>query len=137
MGSPDGYQGHGCYQDSVGGGTCRPQACPRYGEGIIDRRPNDAGGQSVHAAPAEPERKPASSVILIHEWWRLNDQIKAVADDLAKQGYRALAVDLFDGKVTSDPSDASSYMNSVDPRRATDVLAGWIDWPRSREGGRG
>ena len=93
-----------------------------------------AGGQSVHAALAEPERKPTSTVLLVHEWWGLNDQIKAVAADLAKQGYWALAVDLYGGKVTSDPEDARAYMNEVDPLKAKDTLSSWIDWLRGHEG---
>ena len=43
-------------------------------------------------------------VVMIHEWWRLNDNIKEMADKLASYGYVVLAVDLYDGKVatTSD-----------------------------------
>ena len=46
--------------------------------------------------------------MLIHEWWGLNDQIKAVAADFAKQGYAALAVDLMDGKVASSAQQAQA-----------------------------
>ncbi len=92
-----------------------------------------AGGRSVHAALAEPGRKPAPTVLLVHEWWGLNDQIKAVAADLAAKGYWALAVDLYDGRVTADPTEAHTYMNDVDPRAVRDILASWIDWLRKRD----
>ena len=47
----------------------------------------------ITAALAKPEAEatPAPAILLIHEWWGLNDQIKSVAADLARQGYLALA----------------------------------------------
>ena len=51
-----------------------------------------AGGKTVGAALALPETTPASAVLLIHEWWGLNDQIKAVAAELAKEGYVASSI---------------------------------------------
>ncbi|MEX1036732.1 MAG: dienelactone hydrolase family protein [Sneathiella sp.] len=48
-------------------------------------------GQSVTAAVVYPEVTPAPAVLLIHEWWGLNDQIKAVATELAREGYVAVA----------------------------------------------
>ena len=56
-----------------------------------------ADGREVSAALALPDAEKAPTVLLIHEWWGLNDQIKAVAADLAKQGYIALAVDMYGG----------------------------------------
>ena len=46
-------------------------------------------GQSATAAVIYPEVTPAPAVLLIHEWWGLNDQIKAVAAELAREGYVA------------------------------------------------
>ena len=60
------------------------------------------GGRPVKAALALPAAQPAPSLMLIHEWWGLNDQIKAVAAECAKQGYAALAVDLYDGRSAAD-----------------------------------
>ena len=48
------------------------------------------GGKTVSAALAAPGRTPAPAVLLVHEWWGLNDQIKAVAAELADEGYLAL-----------------------------------------------
>lgn len=50
--------------------------------------------------------KGGPAVILIHEWWGLNDNIKAMADQFAAAGYTALAVDLFGGKVATKPDSA-------------------------------
>ncbi|MFQ5958467.1 MAG: dienelactone hydrolase family protein [Alphaproteobacteria bacterium] len=86
------------------------------------------GGRSVSAALALPARTPAPAVLLVHEWWGLNDQIKAVAAELAKEGYLALAVDLYDGRVATTREDARAYMQAVDASQATETLAAWIDW---------
>jgi len=90
-------------------------------------------GLTVSAAWGAPQIAPAASVLLIHEWWGLNDSIKAVAADFVAQGYGALAVDLYGGKVAEDPDNARAYMNQVDDDAATETLAGWIDWLRARD----
>src|SRR5262252_8670357 len=55
-------------------------------------------GRTVSAALAAPAQTPAGGVMIVHEWWGLNDQIKAVASELAANGFVGLAVDLYDGK---------------------------------------
>jgi carboxymethylenebutenolidase len=52
-------------------------------------------------------------IIVIHEWWGLNDNIRSMADQLAGQGYRALAVDLYDGKNASTPDEAQALMRAA------------------------
>lgn len=88
-------------------------------------------GRQVKAALAVPAATPAPTVVLIHEWWGLNDQIKAVAAEFANQGYLGLAVDLFDGKVATNPADAQSYMEATDPAAATETLVAWIESMKS------
>lgn len=80
------------------------------------------GGKQVNAALALPDNTDAPSILLIHEWWGLNDQIKSVAAELANQGYIALAVDLYDEKVATNADDARSYMQGVNGDEATDIL---------------
>src|SRR5262249_36385508 len=70
------------------------------------------GGKKTSAALARPGRK-APAVLLIHEWWGLNDQIKSVAAELSEQGYLALACDLYKGVVTSDAGKAGALMEAV------------------------
>jgi len=90
-------------------------------------------GRSVRAALARPAAEPAPAVVLFHEWWGLNDQIKTVAADLAaKQGYVALAVDLFDGAVTDQPDVARTQAAGVDPALARETGTAWIDWLRQQ-----
>ena len=49
---------------------------------------------------------PLPGLIVIHEWWGLNDNIKKTAERLAAEGYVTLAVDLYDGKVAAVPKEA-------------------------------
>jgi len=91
-----------------------------------------ADGHAVKAVLALPATTPAPAVLLVHEWWGLNDQIKAVAADLAREGYLALAIDLYDGAVATTPAGARALMGKVDGDRATATLAAWIDWLRAR-----
>ena len=90
-------------------------------------------GKSISGALARPEKMPAPAIVLIHEWWGLNDQIKAVAADLSRHGYVALAIDLYDRKVATTRDDARSLMRAVDPDIATDTLKSWIAWVRAHE----
>jgi carboxymethylenebutenolidase len=52
-------------------------------------------------------------VVIIHEWWGLNDQIRNMADELAKEGYTVLAVDLYNGKVAASPDEAMSMVTAT------------------------
>lgn len=56
---------------------------------------------------------PLPAVILIHEWWGLNDNIKELAEQFAEQGYVALAVDLYEGEVAEEPEEAQVLAGSV------------------------
>lgn len=73
------------------------------------------------ASPGEVrERRPG--IIVIHEWWGLNDNIRRMADKLAAEGYTALAVDLYNGRVAKSPDSAGTYARSVKQEQAIDNL---------------
>lgn len=57
--------------------------------------------------------EPLPALIVIHEWWGLNDGVRAMADRLAGEGYIVLAVDLFDGKTAEFPPGARELMLKV------------------------
>ena len=59
-------------------------------------------------------------IIVIQEWWGLNDQIKGIADRLAAAGYNALAPDLYKGRVTQKPDEANHLMTGLDFVGASD-----------------
>ncbi|WP_169544493.1 dienelactone hydrolase family protein [Sneathiella aquimaris] len=90
-------------------------------------------GKSVSAALALPDGGPAPAVMLIHEWWGLNDQIKSVAAEFAKSGYVALAVDLYGGNVATDPEEARKYMQATEAKEATETLQKWNGWLRGHQ----
>ena len=90
------------------------------------------GGAHVSAALAVPEVTPAPVVLLVHEWWGLNDHIKSVAAEFAAQGYVALAIDLYGGNVATTRDDAKTYMQAVDGDVASDTAGAWVDWLRAR-----
>lgn len=69
-----------------------------------------------------PEGEPRAAIIVIHEWWGLDDHIRHWADRLAADGYAALAVDLYGGRSTTDPAQAMELMRAVDPERAITTL---------------
>jgi len=71
-------------------------------------------GQSVHGYLAEPADKAnAPGVVVIQEWWGLDSEVKAVADRLAKAGYRALVPDLYRGKLALEAKEAEHLMGDL------------------------
>lgn len=60
-------------------------------------------------------------IVMIHEWWGLNDNIKEMARELAKDGYLVFAVDLF-GKVAATPEEAKEQSSSLDQRKALENM---------------
>jgi carboxymethylenebutenolidase len=50
---------------------------------------------------------------MIHEWWGINDNIRSMANTLAKQGYVVLAADLFKGQSANDPNQAMQLVKIV------------------------
>ena len=71
-------------------------------------------GQSVDGYLSEPpQSRTAPGMVVIQEWWGLNDQIKGVADKLAAAGYRALVPDLYRGKVALEAREAEHLMKGL------------------------
>lgn len=96
-----------------------------------------AGGKRVHASLALPAKTPAPAVLLIHEWWGLNDQIKAVAGEYAREGFIALAADLYGGNVATTREEAERLRNAVDPNVGIDTLVSWAGWLKTHPKGTG
>jgi carboxymethylenebutenolidase len=73
-----------------------------------------SGDETVHALLYTPEGKgPFPGIVVVHEWWGLTDWVKGQAAKLADQGYAALAVDLYRGKVGTTPEEAHEIMRGV------------------------
>ncbi len=81
------------------------------GKTISFKRPD---GKDVSGYLAEPAAaKSSPGVVVIQEWWGLNDQIRGVADKLAADGYRALVPDLYRGKSALAAKEAEHLMNGL------------------------
>jgi carboxymethylenebutenolidase len=80
------------------------------GKMIDFKRPDS---QSVDGYLAEPPHRHAPGIVVIQEWWGLNDQIKGVADRLAAAGYRALVPDLYRGKIALQAHEAEHLMKGL------------------------
>ena len=101
--------------------------------------PADAGEDAFVAFP--PGEKSAPGIVVVHEWWGLNDQIRDVAKRLAQQGYVVIVPDLYHGKVAGDPDNAHILMRGIDDGEAMSTLRAAADWlaadPRTAKRRRG
>lgn len=70
------------------------------------------------------------AVVMIHEWWGLNDNIKEMADELAGEGYVVLGADLYNGEVATDPNRARELSSSVNenPQQAVTNLQSAVQY---------
>jgi carboxymethylenebutenolidase len=79
---------------------------------------------------AVPETVPAPAVLLIHGSSGVSDNIKGFVRDFARDGFFALALDLFDGRTAKDDATRSALRSEVDsnPEKATETISVWIEW---------
>jgi carboxymethylenebutenolidase len=81
------------------------------GRNVSFNRPD---GKSLQGYLAEPKNAAgAPGLVVIQEWWGLNDQIRGVADRFAEAGYRALVPDLYRGKSTVEAEEAKHLMGDL------------------------
>jgi carboxymethylenebutenolidase len=93
-----------------------------------------SGKDTVSAFLAVPEGKsPFPAVMVIHEWWGLNPWVKEGAGKLAQQGYVALAIDLYRGKVAESADEAHQLMRGVPEDRAARDLKAAFDYLKGRK----
>ena len=75
-------------------------------------RPDGKTANGYLAEPAQGADAPA--MVVIQEWWGLDDEIRGVADRLARSGYRALVPDLYRGKRALEANEAQHLMEGLD-----------------------
>ncbi len=88
-------------------------------------------GHTVNGALAEPSGGGKNgSIVLVQEWWGLNDHIKSLVDRLAKEGFCVLAPDLYHGFVVKpgDVPEAQKRMQALDTMKAVDEIAGAVSF---------
>lgn len=89
-------------------------------------------GSPVPGYLAQPEGEGAyPGVVVIQEWWGLNDHIKDVTERLAKAGYVAVSPDLYHGKVANEPDDARQLAMAMERPRAIKDIQGAVDYLRT------
>jgi len=86
-----------------------------------------SNGHEAHGYLALPPSGSGPGVIVIQEWWGLDDHIADVTDRLAAEGFVALAPDLYGGKVAHGTDEAGEMMSSLPVDRAATDLAGAVE----------
>lgn len=84
-----------------------------------------ANGETT-AYVAQPEKASGKTVIIIQEYWGLNDHIKDIANRYSEEGFTAIAPDLYRGKVASNPQEAGEMMNALELEDGLDTIKNTI-----------
>jgi len=92
-----------------------------------------SGDEAVQGVLYTPEGKgPFPGIIVIHEWWGLNDWVKDQATKLSDLGYVTLAIDLYRGRVATTPDVAHEIMRGLPEDRAKRDLHAAFDYLASQ-----
>ncbi|MCE9498988.1 MAG: dienelactone hydrolase family protein [Leptospira sp.] len=93
-----------------------------------------SGPEKIRAFLSVPQKKGKyPAIILIHEWWGLNDWIKENAKRYSEKGYVALAVDLYRSSVTDKPDEAHELMRGLPDDRAIRDLKAAYEFLKTRD----
>ncbi len=82
------------------------------GSMIEFKRPDGQSAPGYLAEPAKPDRAPG--IVMLEEWWGVNDEIKQTAEGLASEGFRVLIPDLYRGRVAATGDEANHLMQGLD-----------------------
>lgn len=90
--------------------------------------PDTTNAASTSGQQQQQQKLPA--VVMIHEWWGLNDNIKDMANELASEGYVVLAADLYNGEVATTPDKAMQLVGTVreNPEQAISNLQSAVQY---------
>ncbi len=94
----------------------------------------ESDGRTVQiylSRPTVKDKRPV--IILVHEWWGLNDNIRSIADSYASLGYVALAPDLFGGVIPKDRVEAAKQAENVSPDISAKILKSVLDSATMRD----
>ena len=86
-------------------------------------------GLALRGYLAEPEGTPKAGLVVIQEWWGLNDDIRGIADRYAAEGYLAFAPDLYHGELATEPDEARKLAMALErdlAAREIDAIIGWL-----------
>jgi carboxymethylenebutenolidase len=92
-----------------------------------------SGDETVQGVLYTPDGKGSfPAIVVIHEWWGLNDWVKEQAEKLSDQGYVTLAIDLYRGKVATTPDEAHEIMRGLPEDRAKRDLHAAVEFLESQ-----
>lgn len=74
----------------------------------------------------------SAAIILIQEWWGINDHIRDIAGRYADQGYLCVAPDLYRGRLAADPTEAAGLMNSLPLEDGVEMIRAAIDTAKEK-----
>ena len=102
-------------------------AAPTSGPEKLDGQDIDLKGTKAYLSLPKGEG-PFPAIVVIHEWWGLNNNVKHWADRLASAGWAALAIDLYGGVVATDRDTAMTAMKAVDDTKAKATIRAGLDY---------
>jgi carboxymethylenebutenolidase len=94
----------------------------------------EASGVLVTPEATSGGKPPA--IVVIQEWWGVNEQIQSVAARHAEAGFLALVPDLYHGKLAKDAEEAGRLMKALDHGKAVQEIAGAVAYLRERSNGK-
>ncbi|MEA2372551.1 MAG: carboxymethylenebutenolidase [Solirubrobacteraceae bacterium] len=93
-----------------------------------------ANGSTASGYLAVPESGSGPGVVVLQEWWGLDDHIRSVCDRLAVAGFVALAPDLYHGETTQEPDEAQQKMMALSMDMAEKEMSGAVEFLAAHEG---
>jgi carboxymethylenebutenolidase len=94
----------------------------------------DSNGETLTGYLAyQPEREPSPAVVVIQEWWGLNEHIKDIANRFAQEGFVALAPDLYHGVVTTEPDEARKLVMELSMPEAVKEIQQAVGFLQAQE----
>lgn len=115
--------------------TSYEPAQPVSGEKVVY---HTVDGQAIEGWLSRPDNATGDlpALIVIHEWWGLNDNVRRAGERLAGEGYVTLAVDLHRGKIAATPKDAMQMSRTLSADKAAAVanLGDAIAYLKGQEG---
>jgi len=93
-----------------------------------------SGSETIHGVLYHPQGAgPFPAIVIIHEWWGLNDWVKQQAQMFAEHGYVTLAVDLYRGQVATDPEMAHELMRALPQDRGVQYLTSAVAYLKTQK----
>jgi carboxymethylenebutenolidase len=92
------------------------------------------GATTAYVATPDETNNETKGVIIIQEWWGLNEHIKDIANRYADEGFIAVAPDLYRGTLAESPADAANLMNNLELEDGLDTIKNTISTAQEKFG---